>query len=60
MENARALDERLKKIITAVSNSTGAEIKRELIPELTAAFGEQQNRNIHSFLESFNQALKKI
>ena len=60
MENARALDDRLKKIITAVSNNTGTEIKRNLLQELTATIDDQQNKNIRSFLESFNRALKKI
>jgi len=60
MENARALDDRLKKIIKEVSNSTGTEIKRDLLQELAAAMDDKQNRDMRRFLESFNRALKKI
>jgi len=60
MQNARALDERLRKIIREVSDSTGQEIKRDLIAELASVVNESRAKDIYSFLESFNRALKKI
>ncbi len=60
MQNARALDERLRKIIREVSDSTGQEIKRDLIKELASVVNENQTKEIYSFLESFNRALKKL
>jgi hypothetical protein len=60
MQNARALDERLRKIIREVSDSTGQEIKRDLIAELANVINENRTKEIHNFLASFNQALKKI
>jgi len=60
MENARALDDKLRRIIKEVSNSTGTEIKRNLLDELSVAIDAKQNRDMRRFLESFNQALKKI
>ncbi len=60
MQNARALDERLRKIIREISDSTGQEIKRDLIKELTNIFNENRTKEINVFLESFNRALKKI
>jgi ribosomal protein S7 len=38
VENARLLDERLRKIISEVSSSTGKEIKKNLLKDLTEAF----------------------
>jgi hypothetical protein len=60
MQNARALDERLRKIIREVSDSTGQEIKRDLIEELASVINENRTKELNSFLESFNRALKKI
>ncbi len=60
MENARALDDRLKKIIKEVSDSTGTQIKRDLLRELGVEMDAQKSRDIRGFLESFNRALKKI
>ncbi|MCG8403206.1 MAG: hypothetical protein MJA84_16675 [Firmicutes bacterium] len=60
MENARALDEKLRRIIKEVSDDTGSEIKRDLLHELVSAMDESQSRELRKFLHSFNQALKKI
>jgi len=60
MENARALDDKLRRIIREVSNSTGTEIKRDLLQELASAIDAKQSRDIRKFLDSFNRALKKI
>jgi len=60
MENARALDDKLRRIIKEVSNSTGTEIKRDLLQELASAIDAKQSRDMRRFLESFNRALKKI
>lgn len=60
MENARALDDRLKRIIKEVSDRTGSEIKRELLRELAVEVEAQQGRDLRRFLESFHRALKKI
>ncbi|TYO94682.1 hypothetical protein [Desulfallas thermosapovorans] len=60
MQNARALDERLRKIIKEISDSTGQEIKRDLIEELARMVNEHRAREIYNFLETFNRALKKI
>lgn len=60
MQNARALDERLRKIIREVSDSTGQEIKRDLIDELAGVLNEHRAKEIYNFLESLNRALKKI
>jgi len=60
MQNARTLDDRLRKIIREVSDSTGQEIKRDLIEELARVVNEHRTKEMHSFLESFNRALKKI
>lgn len=60
MENARALDEKLRRIIKEISDSTGSEIKRDLMRELANYLDANQNREMRRFLESFNQALKKI
>jgi len=60
MENARALDDKLRRIIREVSNSTGTEIKRDLLQELASAIGAKQSRDMRKFLDSFNRALKKV
>lgn len=60
MQNARALDERLRKIIREVSGSTGREIKRDLTEELARVIYENRMQQTRDFLESFKQALKKI
>ncbi|MBF7082198.1 hypothetical protein IT084_04310 [Desulfallas sp. Bu1-1] len=60
MENARALDDRLRKIIREVSDSTGQEIKRDLVQELARLVNENHTREIYDLLNSLNRALKKI
>jgi len=60
MENARALDEKLRRIIKEISDSTGSEIKRNLIHELAVVVDEKQSTELRRFLESFNKALKRI
>lgn len=60
MQNARALDERLRKIIREVSDSTGQEIKRDLIIELVRALNDNHTKEIKFFLESFKRALIKL
>ncbi|AGL02690.1 hypothetical protein [Desulfoscipio gibsoniae] len=60
MQNARALDERLRKIIKAISDSTGQEIKRDLIEDLACLINEQRTKEIHGLLQSFNRAIKRI
>ncbi|WP_347488142.1 hypothetical protein [Desulfoscipio sp. XC116] len=60
MQNARTLDERLRKIIKEVSSNTGQEIKQDLIEELARVVNEYRTKEISGFLESFNRAIKKI
>lgn len=60
MENARELDEKLRRIIREISRDTGSEIKRDLMRELAAHLENSQNREMHRMLETFNRALKKI
>lgn len=60
MENARALDEKLRRIIKEISDSTGSKIKRGLIHELAVVVDNKQSAELRRFLESFNKALKKI
>lgn len=50
MENARILDERLRRIISEVSGSTGREIKKNLLTDLTEAF--QTTIEVHSRRET--------
>jgi len=38
LENARVLDERLRKIVKEISGRTGNEIKHDLLGEVEAAF----------------------
>ena len=60
MQNAKALDERLRKIIKEVSNSTGQEIKRDLIEELAGVLNENRTKELNNFLAAFKRALQKI
>lgn len=45
MENARLLDERLRKIISEVSGHTGGEIKRNLLRELETVVKAAMDRH---------------
>ncbi|MCG9969187.1 hypothetical protein L9W92_14255 [Pelotomaculum terephthalicicum JT] len=47
MENARLLDERLRKIISEVSGRTGGEIKKNLLREFEAGFKAAMDRHSH-------------
>lgn len=64
MENARNLDERLRRIIKEISRNTGGEIKAELLKEFEATWLQQsreQNReNVVQTLQSFKKALDKL
>jgi len=45
MENARLLDERLRRIIGEVSGHTGGEIKKNLLREFDAGVNAAMNRH---------------
>lgn len=64
MENARALDERLRKIIREVGNRTGGEIKRDLLQEFELSFSQIANYNSRTSLARtltlFKQVLDEI
>lgn len=64
MENARALNERLRNIIREVSNKTGGEIKKDLLDEMTRnveeIFKEQSDMQTKDLLLALNQAIKKV
>lgn len=64
MENARALNERLRNIIREISSKTGGEIKKNLLGEINENFEEILKK--HSELQAqeclfaIRQAIKKI
>ncbi|WP_066636785.1 hypothetical protein [Desulfolucanica intricata] len=64
MENARILDERLKKIIREISGKTGANIKQELLQELesrvNAIIKEQSRNQLTGVLISLKKVLNDI
>lgn len=60
MENARMLDHRLRKIIREVSDSTGSEIRQDLVQELVQAVHQNQIKELQHLLYSLNRALKNI
>ena len=60
MENARALDDRLRKIIKEVSDSTGREMKQNLVEDLVQKVEENSLNEFKQFLMTLNRALKKI
>lgn len=64
MENARNLDERLRRIIKEISRNTGGEIKTELLKEFEARWLQQsreQNReSMVQTLKSLKQAIDKL
>jgi len=64
MENARALNERLRNIIREVSNKTGGEIKKNLLDEMTKnveeIIKEQSDIQTQSLLLALHQAIKKV
>ncbi|WP_027366228.1 hypothetical protein [Desulfotruncus alcoholivorax] len=60
MENARALDDRLRKIIKEVSDSTGREMKQHLVEDLVQKVEQNNLNELKQFLMTLNRALKKI
>lgn len=60
MENARALDDRLRKIIREVSDSTGREMKQRLVEDVVQKVEENNSTELKQFLMTLNRALKKI
>lgn len=64
MENARILDERLRKIISEVSGRTGGEIKKNLLGDLGECFQtaieEHSRRETTRLLELLKKAIEKM
>ncbi|MGB9803516.1 hypothetical protein [Desulfofundulus sp.] len=64
MENARVLEERLKRIIREVSNQTGSEIKQNLLVELeeevTNIIRQNSQQEITRFLTLLKGAIHQI
>lgn len=64
MENARLLDERLRKIIGEVSGRTGGEIKKNLLNDFEnrvhTALDEHSHRETTRFLAMLKRAIEKI
>jgi hypothetical protein len=64
MENARALNERLRNIIREVSSKTGGEMKKDLLDEMyqnvEEIIKEQSDIQTREFLHALNQAVKKV
>lgn len=64
MENARLLDERLRKIIGEVSGRTGGEIKKNLLMDfedrVRSAMEEHSYRETARFLALLKRALEKF
>lgn len=64
MENARLLDERLRRIIGEVSGRTGGEIKKHLLADFEAgvrsALEEQWQRDTARLLGLLKKAVERI
>lgn len=60
MENARALNERIRNIIREISNETGGEIKKDLLEELEEIIKEHSHMQAHKLLLALHQAIKKM
>lgn len=60
MENARLLDERLRKIIREVSTDTGTEIKRDLVTEFEKEVGQIIQQEMVTMLKLIRRALNEI
>lgn len=64
MENARLLDERLRRIIGDVSGHTGGEIKKNLLSDLEncvrAALEEHSHRETARLLALLKRAVEKM
>ncbi len=60
MENARLIDERLRKIIREVSAGTGTEIKRNLLAEFEKEVGRAVQQEMVTMLKLIRRALNEI
>lgn len=60
MENARALNERLRNIIREVSNQTGGEIKRDLVSEFNDLLTKHSEMQTRKLLLALHNAVKKM
>lgn len=64
MENARILDQRLRKIISEVSGNTGSEIKKNLLEDLSECFQttikEHSRRETARLLELMKRTIEKM
>lgn len=64
MENARMLEDRLRRIIKEISRHTGGEIKTELLQEIESRWQqlarEQNQQNTLHTLKTIKQALDKL
>lgn len=60
MENARLIDERLRKIIREVSAGTGTEIKRNLLAEFEKEVGRVVQQEMVTMLKLIQRALNEI
>lgn len=64
MENARLLDERLRRIIGEVSGRTGREIKKTLLEDfedrVRSALNEHSHREAARFLAQVKRVIEKI
>ncbi len=64
MENARLLDERLRKIIREVSGRTGGELKKDILGDFRDSFSsameEHSHRETARFLMILKRAIEKI
>ncbi|ACV62589.1 hypothetical protein Dtox_1732 [Desulfofarcimen acetoxidans DSM 771] len=59
MENARILDERLKKIVRDISSKTGHNIKLDLIQDLEERLNKMLNQQSEKKLNQLLIAFKK-
>jgi hypothetical protein len=59
MENARILDERLKKIVRDISSKTGHNIKLDLIQDLEERLNKMLNQQSEKKLNQMLIAFKK-
>ena len=64
MDNARILDERLKKIVRDISEKTGDNIKLDLVQELEDRFStiivEHSEKKLNDLLLSFKKILDDL
>ncbi len=60
MENARLVEEKLKRIIREVSAGTGTEMKRDLVAELEKGIGQIVQQEMVTMLKLIRRALNEI